>query len=481
MATLRRRQQHVESRGCGGMLAAARQAMRVETLIVCVACVIGASAGCFYEEASPLPEDFGRCEAPAAPAPAPGGAAEPTWYRDVEPIVAAKCQGCHAAGGIAPFALEDYAKVASMRELVREAVESRRMPPWQPAPCCNRYQHDRSLAEAERDTLLRWLAGGAALGDPADARPVTPPAQGLPHVDLTARMPVAFTPLPKRGSDEIRCFLLEHEAIERRRYITGFDFKPGVRSLVHHVIVYAVDEDEARELLARDGADGRPGWDCTGQGGEITQSSQYIGGWQPGNLPRVLPEGIGRELPARTRIVLNVHYDTGHGSGADQSSVDIMLEDEVERLERGIPVGNPLWFAGEGMRIDAGDPDARTWFAYDPSEAVTQGTSVQLHNVMLHMHELGTVGRVAILRANGETECLLNITDWDFHWMSDYYFERPVRLDPGDQLYVECRWDNSEENQRIVNGERERPRDLIWRTEDEMCGAVLTYSEAVTP
>jgi hypothetical protein len=158
-----------------------------------------------------------------------------------------------------------------------------------------------------------------------------------------------------------------------------------------------------------------------------------------------------------------------------------MLEDRVDRLERGVPVGNPLWFAGEGMKIEAGDPDAWVWFAYDPSEAVTAGRAVELYNVMLHMHELGTVGRVAILRASGETECLLNITDWDFHWMGDYYFATPVRLDPGDKVYVECRWDNSAGNQSIVNGVQEEPRDLIWRTDDEMCGAVLLYSEAVIP
>ncbi|HWU90273.1 MAG TPA: hypothetical protein VN253_23575, partial [Kofleriaceae bacterium] len=63
--------------------------------------------GCFYEEASPLPEDFGRCTAPEASG---GGVDAPTWYRDVEPIVVEKCQGCHTGGGIAPFALDDHAK-----------------------------------------------------------------------------------------------------------------------------------------------------------------------------------------------------------------------------------------------------------------------------------------------------------------------------------------------------------------------------------
>src|SRR5678815_1008713 len=69
-----------------------------------------AMTGCFYQESSPLPDDFGSC--PAEVAPAAAGVAAPTWYGDVQPIVAAKCEGCHAAGGIGPFALTSYSQVA---------------------------------------------------------------------------------------------------------------------------------------------------------------------------------------------------------------------------------------------------------------------------------------------------------------------------------------------------------------------------------
>ena len=437
--------------------------------------VLAALGGCFYTEDSPLPSSFGVCTSPDEDT----GVASPTWYRDVEPIVVEKCQGCHVEGGIAPFPLQGYSQFSSLRGVIHDAVAEKRMPPWQPDDCCNKYLFDRSLTDAEQDTLLRWLETGTALGDPADAPPVTPPPAGLPRVDLRAEMPVEFTPMPKIGSDEIRCFLLDHDRIDRKRYITGFDFQPGVRAMVHHVIVYAVDEAKAKDLAKRDGQDGRPGWDCYGEDGELRGSREYIGGWQPGVLPRLLPDGIGRELKANTRIMVNIHYDTAHGSGADRSAIDIMLEDHVERTEKAIPVGNPLWFAGDGMKVDAGDPDAMYWFAYDPTEVITQGEAVDIHNVMLHMHEYGSIGRVAILRGNGTTDCLLNITQWDFHWMGDYYFDKPVRIEPGDKLYVECHWDNTAENQRLVNGAREQPRDLYWQTADEMCGAVLTYSVAV--
>jgi hypothetical protein len=434
--------------------------------------------GCFYDEGMPLPADFGSCPLPNDTA-APVGVAEPTWYRDVQPIIVAKCQGCHTEGGLAPFPLDTLNRVSARRGSIHEAVATRTMPPWQPDPCCTPYRWDRSLSDAQRETVLRWFDIGMPTGDAADAPIINPPAAGLPHVDLIATMPAPFIPAPKVGADELRCFLLDHDAIDRTRYITGFDFKPGSRAMVHHVIVYAIPEDEVAALQAKDGVDGRPGWDCYGQGGELSTGSQYIGGWQPGVLPRVLPDGIGRLLPARTRIMLNVHYDTGHGAAPDLSSIDIMLEDRVERVERGAPIGNPLWFAGEGMAIAAHDPDATAWFAYDPSDIITRGKAVDIHNVMLHMHELGTIGRVAILRADGTTDCLLNITRWDFHWMADYYFETPVRLEPGDKVYVECHWDNTAANQKVVNGEQLAPRTLHWATDDEMCGAVLTYSTAV--
>jgi hypothetical protein len=434
-------------------------------------------SACFYDADSPLPEDFGAC---TVEDDGTSGITAPTWYRDIEPLVTAKCAGCHADTGIAPFALTSYQDFIPVREAVYQTVEDRVMPPWQPADCCNHYRWDRSLTDAERNTMLRWLDNNMTVGDPADRMPTPPPPTGLPRVDLTATMPTPFIPKPKIGADEIRCFLLDHEPITRDRYITGFDFKPGVRGEVHHIIVMAVDEELAADYAVKEGADGRPGWDCWGEASEFGSGSTYIGGWQPGVLPRLLPEGMGRLLPAGRRIVLNVHYDTGHGIAADQSSIDIMLEDRVERIEAGAPVGNPLWFIGEGMEIEAGAPDTRVWFAYDPT-ILTKGEPIEIHNVMLHMHELGSIGRVAILREDGSTECLLNIPRWDFHWMADYYFETPVRLARGDKLYVECHWDNSEANQKIVNGVRQKPRTIHWGTDQEMCGAVITYSEAVKP
>jgi hypothetical protein len=41
---------------------------------------------------------------------------------------------------------------------------------------------------------------------------------------------------------------------------------------------------------------------------------------------------------------------------------------------------------------------------------------------------------------------------------------------------VECAFDNSEEHQRMVDGEREAPRDLNWGEDQEMCVGYVTAS-----
>jgi mono/diheme cytochrome c family protein len=459
--------------------------MRARSFLGCWL-VAALGAGCFYSSTSPLPDDFGVCPSPAAEsadaaAPAssePGAAtlaAAATYFRDIQPIVAQKCAGCHRPDDLAPFSLQTYDELLRHLPQVRGAVQSGTMPPWQPDPCCNHYRWDRSLEPGQRETLLSWIDAGAPLGDPADAATPAPPPTGLPRVDVRAAMPELFVPSPRVGVDEVRCFVLD-AAFPEDTFVTGIQVIPGNRGVVHHVIVYAVSEDTARGLARRQGADGRPGWDCYGDISDVPAETA-IGGWQPGYRPLVLPDGLGRRIHARSRLVMNIHYDTGQGTSADQTAVELMLAPQVDKVERGVAIVHPLWFAGEGMDIAAGDPDASVFFSYDPTVLFSKGKPLFVHALMLHMHELGSIGRLAIVRKNGEVECLLNITGWDFHWLSDYYLEEPVRLDPGDHLVLECHWDNTAGNQKVLAGGRQAPRTIGWGLDQEMCAATVSVTE----
>jgi hypothetical protein len=53
-------------------------------------------------------------------------------------------------------------------------------------------------------------------------------------------------------------------------------------------------------------------------------------------------------------------------------------------------------------------------------------------------------------------------------------------IEPGDKIYLECRWDNTAANQPIVEGKKVASQTLDWGTDKEMCSAFLLLAEGGT-
>ena len=120
---------------------------------------------------------------------APPGA---TWSAQIAPLMARKCMSCHQAGGNAPMSLDTFTQVKELRSLVRDAVVTRRMPPWPPAPCCTEYENPARLTDDERALMLAWIDEGTVEGTPSEA-PVIPSRPVL-DADTVLIMPEAYTP-----------------------------------------------------------------------------------------------------------------------------------------------------------------------------------------------------------------------------------------------------------------------------------------------
>ena len=92
-----------------------------------------------------------------------------TFNKDIAPLLARNCQGCHRPGEAAPFSLLSYDDVKRRGTLIAKAVTSRAMPPWKAVASDYAYQDDRRLSEGAsgRDwhgaTLprLRWVVHAA--------------------------------------------------------------------------------------------------------------------------------------------------------------------------------------------------------------------------------------------------------------------------------------------------------------------------------
>lgn len=395
----------------------------------------------------------------------------PTWHEDVKPIVEARCATCHSPGGIAPFALTTYDDAYTFRAEIAATTATHTMPPFLAARCCTEYFADWSLGDAEIATLDRWVAAGAPEGDPAAAPRMTlPPAGGLSRVDVRVTMPEPYEVRPKPGrSDDFRCFLLDWP-IDEPVFVTGIDPVPGNRGVVHHLIVAALTGgaiDAAREA---DAEDDRPGYDCEGGLGDIPLDEvTMLGGSLLGSD---FPDGLGRRVEPGSKILLNVHYTSNPSAPpTDQTSVEFRI-DAGARPFHGMVIANPAWLVSDGLLIEAGDPDAAFWFRYSPS-VFTKNEPVLLRSVTPHMHYFGKRMRVMLLRDGGGSECLLEIPAWDFGWEQPFWLAEPRRFDPGDELYIECVFDNSAANQPTASP----PRDIAWGTDNQdMCAAFLSFT-----
>jgi hypothetical protein len=403
-----------------------------------------------------------------------------TYHGDARGIIEKHCVNCHEEGGIAPFPLDTYDRVKAVAAAAEFAVENGTMPPWPPTSGYTRFEHERQLPEQDEYVLLNWLASDLAEGDPADyVPPVIEDEENPPDFNLKLKLPQPYTPTLR--PDDHRCFAIEWP-LDEFTYVTDVDVIPDQVEEVHHVIVSIAEPEDASLYYAADGEDGRPGWYCLGAGGVSgAPLPRQIGGWVPGAGREPAPAGTGIGVKPGSVMIVQMHYNTLVAEPKpDQSTVLIATAEQVERPASGFLFANPAWLRPGGMPIAAGDanahheftvPAAALAFIFGESAGLELTDPWVMHNGFLHMHNLGKSGRTTLIRADGTEQVMLEVRNWDFNWQGTYRFERELLVQPGDRIKLECNWDNSADNQPIIDGVQPAPQYVEWgdNTNDEMC------------
>jgi hypothetical protein len=269
------------------------------------------------------------------------------------------------------------------------------------------------------------------------------------------------------------------------KFVTGFEVVPGQIDEVHHVLSYAIPPEMVPFVLAMDEADPGPGYTCFGGPGLESGRTELIGAWVPGVGSGDYPPDTGVLVRPGSKIVMQMHYNTTgayelHGSALpDLSTMQLRLDESVAKPAHSMPVVNPVWpQVPRTMLIPAGEKSVIHSFAFDPT-LLSGGLPIQIHRATLHQHVHGVRSKLSIKRADQTEQCLVDIPRWDFHWQSHYELAKPLTVMPGDLVRVDCEWDNSAENQPVIDGSRASPVDVTWGegTRDEMClgGLFVTY------
>ena len=109
-----------------------------------------------------------------------------TWSREISRIALRRCAGCHAPGGVAPMPLVTYAQARPWAAAIRNAVVTRRMPPWPAARGFGEFANDPTLSPFELSLVDAWAGGGAPEGL----------ARDLPRAESVASVPAAASASP---------------------------------------------------------------------------------------------------------------------------------------------------------------------------------------------------------------------------------------------------------------------------------------------
>ena len=93
-----------------------------------------------------------------------------TYNRDVLPIFEKNCVGCHRPGQIAPMSFLTYETTRPWAPQIKAVVLAKKMPPAVSSPHFIMLTKEDGLTQAEVDTIVKWVDGGAAEGTAQPAR-----------------------------------------------------------------------------------------------------------------------------------------------------------------------------------------------------------------------------------------------------------------------------------------------------------------------
>jgi len=93
-----------------------------------------------------------------------------TYNRDVLPIFEKNCVGCHRPGQIAPMSFLTYETTRPWAPQIKAVVLAKKMPPAVASPHYIMLTKEDGLTQAEVDTIVKWVDGGAAEGTAQPAR-----------------------------------------------------------------------------------------------------------------------------------------------------------------------------------------------------------------------------------------------------------------------------------------------------------------------
>ena len=338
--------------------------------------------------------------------------ADPTFNRDVLPILQKNCQACHRPGAIAPMSFLTFKDSRPYARAIAKAVAGRTMPPWFADPTIGHFENAKVLSDAEIATIVAWAEKGAAEGNAKDkpAPVVFGDGWTIGEPDIVVTMPKDVE-LPASGViDQQNVLVYAH--FEKDMWVKAAEVRPGNPRAVHHMKAWIRPPNSSWMKDAPEGVlysppRGAPGTDGLPQVAALSET-----GYRPAQdiLAKYNPGVEGQEfgtgdaakfIAAGSDIVFEVHYTATGKPETDRSSVGIVLADGPPRQRHLTTTA----ISARDFEIPAGAPN------HEVRGETTVNEPAKLVWVQPHMHYRARNYEMTIVYPSGEEKIVLRVPE----------------------------------------------------------------------
>ncbi len=361
-------------------------------------------------------------------ATAPPHQDQPTWAKDIAPLVYSRCSPCHTDGGHGPFSLRSYDDVKRRWELVRQVILNLQMPPCGFSSDFGEFCLTTSLDDQQRLMLQEWIRAGMPEGTGAPEPPVVKTGFRLGTPDLVLKTPVPPN-VPTEGNPVWRAILIDPKH-DKPLKIRAFDVAPQEPMIVRHVLLAVASE---KAWLNH--------WPTSGTLDDM--AVRFIGAWAPGYPAFQLPNGVSITLQPGEKLVAQVLYQTTGRKASSLIDIGLYLSDGANDREA-------YWITREQV-----DFEVRPFSEKTLTTTVDLERDADLLAIVPEARFFAYVVEVQAESGQGEPKTLLRTIKWNPYWNGSFVFAKPVPLDKGTRIVSNTVFEN-ELHSPINEGTRPR-------------------------
>jgi hypothetical protein len=382
----------------------------------------------------------------ALPAANTGGS-NPTFSKDVAPILYQRCVECHRPGEAGPMSFVTYKDARPWAKAIKAATLQRTMPPWHADPAINHFKNDRRLSESELATIAKWADAGAPEGDAKDMPKLPSYEMGwnIGKPDLVVGMDEEFK-VPNEGVIRYQYYKVD-PGFKQDVWVQAAEVRPSARAQVHHVLVFV---QEGGKRVTRAGE----------------QFSDMLIGYAPGVPYIVWEPDTAFLVKAGSTFLFQVHYTTNGKEAVDRSMLGLKIRKDTPKYRAFSGSATQFRFA-----IPPGAPNHEVKATHVFKEDVT------LLDLTPHMHLRGKAFKYVLTYPDGRSEELLSVPKYDFNWQLSYVLKEPRKVPAGSKIDATAWYDNSPNNKYNPDP----TKTVRWgdQTFDEMMIGFFNYKVAV--